>query len=419
MTEIATLFRQFLYRDLAFILGGLIVLWSLAYALRGRIAFPPIDWQNLSLASIVLIAAAAYVIGYAVQDVGAVLPLRLTSTSTRFQPGCLGKWLYERFSRVPWENINYVAPNEREFKSQIHLERLAIPERVIQELERIRSLKVISMCVGGCLYLSALIFLVHLILNHSSVVDRVILIVSALLGTCLIFLGRIKGMQEMQFYQSIHEEFCGGLQARRGSPGTCRAPATQARDGAARELSQLRLHVGLSFVNGRSSYASQRRGRRQVTKCLEQQAGRRVRAGLTRLETFVCGAGGVSSAAGDTIRSGTIVATPIRSSGERPSYCLGRKWTRLPRLVANEFFRGRLSDPAFQTSEANLIEFIKTRGRALDREQVSNGSLTHPPAISIPGNKAAIGDLPIASVETGFARFNSAAQLSSRMADRR
>ena len=73
------------------------------------------------------------------------------------------------------------------------------------------------------------------------------------------------------------------------------------------------------------------------------------------------------------------------------SYCLGRKWTRLPRLVANEFF------PAFQTSEANLIEFIKARGRALDREQVSNGSLTHPPAISIPGNKAAIGDLPIAS----------------------
>src|SRR2546425_12580543 len=83
---------------------------------------------------------------------------------------------------------------------------------------------------------------------------------------------------------------CGGLQARRGSPGTCRAPATQARHGAARELSRLRLHVGLSFVNGRSSYASQRRGRRQVTRCLEQQAGPRVRAGLIRLATFVCGA---------------------------------------------------------------------------------------------------------------------------------
>jgi hypothetical protein len=96
------------------------------------------------------------------------------------------------------------------------------------------------------------------------------------------------------------------------------------------------------------------------------------------------------------LHNGACKSAGPRSSGERPSYCLGRKWTRLPRLVANEFFRGRLSDPAFQTSEANLIEFIKARGRALDREQVSNGS-THPPAISIPGNKAAIGDLPIAS----------------------
>ena len=97
------------------------------------------------------------------------------------------------------------------------------------------------------------------------------------------------------------------------------------------------------------------------------------------------------------LHNGACKSAGPRSSGERPSYCLGRKWTRLPRLVANEFFRGRLSDPAFQTSEANLIEFIKARGRALDREQVSNGSLTHPPATSGPGNKAATSGLPIGS----------------------
>ena len=43
MTEIVTLFRQFLYRDLAFILGGFIVLLSLAYAFRSCIR--PIDWH--------------------------------------------------------------------------------------------------------------------------------------------------------------------------------------------------------------------------------------------------------------------------------------------------------------------------------------------------------------------------------------
>jgi hypothetical protein len=114
--------------------------------------------------------------------------------------------LDERFSGVQWQAIDYVATNDREFKFEIHLERLDIPERVIEALERIRSLKVISMCVGGCLALSAFIFAVELVLNHSSVVDRVIFIVSALLAPCLICLGWIKGMQEMQFYQSIYDE---------------------------------------------------------------------------------------------------------------------------------------------------------------------------------------------------------------------
>jgi hypothetical protein len=216
MTEVVTLFRQFLYRDLAFILGGFIVFLRLAYAFRGSPSFATIDWEKFPPASAVLIGAAAYVIGYAVQDVGAVL--RLTPTG-QFQPGCFRKWLYKRFTGVSWQAINYVAPNDREFKFEIHLGRLEIPERVIQELERIRSLKVISMCVGGCLALSALIFLLHLVdlrgtalqsiavpcLAPSVARDWVIFFVSALLAVSLICLGRIKGMQEMQFYQSIHE----------------------------------------------------------------------------------------------------------------------------------------------------------------------------------------------------------------------
>src|SRR6266481_695315 len=86
-------------------------------------------------------------------------------------------------------------------------------------------------------------------------------------------------------------------------------------------------------------------------------------------------------------REAAASGRPIASGGNGHAY----------RVWFNEFFRGRLSDPAFQTSEANLIEFIKARGRALDREQVSNGSLTHPAAISIPGNKQS----PAASVLTG------------------
>jgi hypothetical protein len=87
-----------------------------------------------------------------------------------------------------------------------------------------------------------------------------------------------------------------------------------------------------------------------------------------------------------------------------PTGLVGKGARRCPLTCRPRGPRGRLSDPAFQTSEANLIEFIKARARALDREQVSNGSLTHPPAISIPGNKAAIGDLPIGSTLDGRGR---------------
>jgi hypothetical protein len=205
MTEFVTLFRQFLYRDLAFILGGFIVFGSLAYAFRGSVDWPTL-WQKFPPGSgvlgTILIAAAAYVIGYAVQDVGGVL--HVTSTSW-FEPGPFRRLLYRCFTRFCWKDVRY--PNDREFTFEICLGRLDIHEPIIQSLERIRSLKVISMCVGGCLAVSAVIFLVQLVCDRSSVaIDVVIFVLSAFFAFCLICLGWIKGMQEMQFYQSIHEE---------------------------------------------------------------------------------------------------------------------------------------------------------------------------------------------------------------------
>jgi len=92
MAEVAALFKQFLYRDLAFILGGFIVLLSLAYAFRGCI---PSHWQEywekFPIPSTVLIAAAAYVVGYAVQDVGGVLRLYplVGFSQDAFSDGCI------------------------------------------------------------------------------------------------------------------------------------------------------------------------------------------------------------------------------------------------------------------------------------------------------------------------------------------
>jgi hypothetical protein len=209
MSEFASLFRQFLYRDLAFVLGGLVVLGSLAYAFRSwtsLIGWISSNWHQLSPASIVVIVAASYVIGYAVQDIGGVLGI---TTTHPFEPGCFCKWLYERFSGFPWREITYYdVRNDREFKFEIHMGRLQIPETtILQALERIRALKVISMCMGGCLAVSAFILLVQIRFNEWSLaVDISILILLSLFAFCLICLGWIKGMQEMQFYQSIYDE---------------------------------------------------------------------------------------------------------------------------------------------------------------------------------------------------------------------
>src|SRR5262245_59790627 len=124
MAEVAALFKQFIYRDLSFVFGGLIVLLRLAYAFHGCI---PNGWQIAwkEFPTIVLIVFAAYVVGYAVQDIGGVL--RLTPTS-RFKPRLFLKRLYKCFSRVSWQDPTYA--NVREFEFEIHMGRLEIPEDV-------------------------------------------------------------------------------------------------------------------------------------------------------------------------------------------------------------------------------------------------------------------------------------------------
>ena len=76
MTDLVSLFRNFIYRDLAFILGGAIVLLSAFYALRScalaslhSLPNKPYDQPYI----LFLFTVLAYVVGYTIQDFGAVL----------------------------------------------------------------------------------------------------------------------------------------------------------------------------------------------------------------------------------------------------------------------------------------------------------------------------------------------------------
>lgn len=200
MSEFIQLFRTFIYRDMAFILGGSIVICSIAYALPDRIGDQSL--RDLPSVFYVIIAGMAYIIGYTVQDMGAILGI--ARTGHHFVPGRFDKCLYYRFTNHEWDLDLH--PHKKAIADEIHMHRLDIPPATLKALERIISLQVIGICVGGCSLLSALILFGCWVSNYSAIAETAVLkiaIMLFLLGLSLICLGRIKAMQQMQFYEAI------------------------------------------------------------------------------------------------------------------------------------------------------------------------------------------------------------------------
>jgi hypothetical protein len=215
MNEFVRLFRAFLYRDLAFILGGSIVIASVASAFPGGFWAQVSSLEKLPSAFLVLFAAMAYVVGYAVQDIGGVLGI--TFTGHPFNPErmpcwfycwtgvswtSIPCWLYKRFTNTRWKGVSYIQDNETPYQFEIRIDRLDVPEATSQRIERILSLKVIGMCVGSCGLLSSLILLPLWLFWRS--VPGLLVVGLFLLGVALICLGWVKAMQQLQFYQAIH-----------------------------------------------------------------------------------------------------------------------------------------------------------------------------------------------------------------------
>jgi hypothetical protein len=152
MNDLVSLFRNFIYRDLAFILGGSIVILSILYSLQSCIGanfYSPLNQAYMPYI-LFLFTVLAYVVGYTVQDFLALVPCRLTFTGYVFQPGCLSQCLYRRFTDHEWKPLSSFANLEAMHEFGISMHKFKIPKATLRDLERIRSLKVFSMCIGGC-----------------------------------------------------------------------------------------------------------------------------------------------------------------------------------------------------------------------------------------------------------------------------
>jgi hypothetical protein len=214
MNDLVSLFRNFIYRDLAFILGGSIVLVSTLHAFG-------ISLHNLQdqAYTLFLLAVLAYVVGYSVQDFGAVLFPWLIFTGYVLEPHDFWQRPYRRFTgSTSWRRLTFADSQEKAIQFVIGMERLAIPKATLRDLERIRSLKVISMCVGACSLLSAIIFLITFLdtflttflikwaFSLFTFVDLIAVVLLIVFGLALICLGWVKALQEMQFYEAVKAE---------------------------------------------------------------------------------------------------------------------------------------------------------------------------------------------------------------------
>jgi hypothetical protein len=201
MGDWATLFKNFIYRDVAFILGGSIVLASFAYCFD---LFPLLDKAkaDLYVPLAILLAALAYVVGYGVQDIGGVI--RLSSTAVPYKPSCFDRCLYRAFTRSKWRAVDYVHKDGPFEEFEIKMGGWCVPPRTLQALDRILSLKVISMCIGACALLSAVFVLIHWFRQPSGS-DIVLFIGGLVFGIVLICLGRLKAIQD-QFYQAMNNQ---------------------------------------------------------------------------------------------------------------------------------------------------------------------------------------------------------------------
>ena len=107
MTDLVSLFRNFVYRDLAFILGGSIVVVSILHAFD--ISLHRLQDQPYTL---FLLTVLAYVVGYTIQELVALLPWRPTFTGYVLRPGRLSLFLYWRFTCLGWQPLTFARSGE-------------------------------------------------------------------------------------------------------------------------------------------------------------------------------------------------------------------------------------------------------------------------------------------------------------------
>jgi len=212
MNELFKALKNFIVRDIIYIIGGASVILSYLY-LFDKISII----EKCSTFGYLYIAGIGYAIGYCIQDIFSVFGL--TTTEYYFEVPYHIKQIYEHFARQPWKDVPKFGMNEViQINEKAH-------EDNKYELQRIISLMQVGTTMGPCAILSGLllyckfpfIFLESpygFSLTGLKVILENLLFVWALagvvilIGILLILLGWLKAAQQMKFTYDLYLKYC-------------------------------------------------------------------------------------------------------------------------------------------------------------------------------------------------------------------
>lgn len=181
MDEFIKAFRDFIGRDLVFLLGGGAVVGSLLH-LCDRLPRADDSWVLFAI-----LGAVAYFVAYALQELLSLV--HAVTTTYVSKPGWFVRWLYYRYHRKKWIEIRIDVEEAHE--------RMQDPRQLVW-LERIAAFRQVGTAGGPCMVTSGLLFCARAYFR-TSLFDLGVGLAGAVLGIVLISLGWLKAAQEAQY----------------------------------------------------------------------------------------------------------------------------------------------------------------------------------------------------------------------------
>lgn len=204
MNELFKALKNFIVRDIIYIIGGSSVILSFLY-LSGKMC---IITGEKSVFFYLFIAGISYVIGYCIQELFSLM--HIVTTASYFDPWRILKKLYHCLTHRGWKDIKLT-------DDELDKANIVIQERAYQDIkadrERIISLMMVGTTIGPCGLISGILLLIKAVdtisnfpfLTTVSNLDLKLAIAVILISILLIILGWIKGLQLMKNTEGLYD----------------------------------------------------------------------------------------------------------------------------------------------------------------------------------------------------------------------